>query len=476
MKLPEGVSPSSFIGSLKEFMSARLHLVPYTTRKLAYTPGNFDHPVWVSDPDFDINNHVIELPVPAPGDRAALERSIADIHSVKMPKDRPLWALYVLTGLEDGSVAYYNQAHHAAVDGAYGNAAYDILMDETPDHAPVAAPSEPARHVAVTSLDLIEESFFNFMRFQLDAGKRLMGSMDTSRRLLERTFDASKSYGAFGKIAPPTPFNTQISEKRSWSSGELPLADIIQMGKTVGATVNDIDMAICAGALRSYLERTGDLPAESLIAGCPVSLRKPGDTTPGNQVSMMNVELATHIADPLDRIAAIQASAATAKGLTADLAGVFEGNAAMPGMPALMSASIEAAESWGLAQFFRGPVNVVISNVPGPRKALYSNGAQMQTHYPVSIPAHGLGLNITVQSYVDQMYIGITACGKAVPEAGLLRDDMLAAYAELKALLLPDNVSELKPRAPMAAISKAATQHSSQNPVIQDLNAQSKVA
>jgi WS/DGAT/MGAT family acyltransferase len=215
----------------------------------------------------------------------------------------------------------------------------------------------------------------------------------------------------------------------------------------LGATVNDIIMAVCAGGLRSYLLRHNALPADSLIAGCPVSMRKPGDTSPGNQVSMMNVELATQIADPLERLSMIRASAKTAKEVTAELAGVYEPNAAFPGMPSMMNNGINAVESFGLADFFSGPINVVISNAFGPRATLYSNGARMMSHHPVSIVAQGIGVNITVQSYVDQVYLGLTACAKAVPDADLLRDDLIAAFEELKARLLPQNLAGLKPKA-----------------------------
>jgi WS/DGAT/MGAT family acyltransferase len=462
MELPSGVTPGQFIASLKTYMSERLHLVSYLHRKLAFVPGNWDHPVWVHDHNFNIDNHVIEYPVPLPGNQAEMEQVIAALHEIKMPLDRPLWAMYVLTGLADGNVAYYNQAHHAALDGASGNAAFDILMDDIPVHPPVPAAKPVTTETDNSSLRMIEDAYTNFVRFQLETGNRMLGAMDTSRRLINRFINPNKEFGAFGKTAPATPFNTQISEKRTWSALEVPLADVKQMGKNISVTINEMVMAICAGALRSYLDRDGQLPEQSLIAGCPVSLRKPGDTTPGNQVTMMNVELATQIADPLERLAAIKASSETAKEMVADLSGLFEGNAALPGMPAIISANMNATESFGLAQFVRGPINVVISNVPGPRNTLYSNGARMTTHYPVSIPAHGLGLNITVQSYVDQMYFGITACGKAVPDAGLLRDDLISAFRELKARLLPANVSELKPREPLAAPSKAQFSDSDQ--------------
>lgn len=463
LELPAEQSAGAFVESLKTYMSDRLHLVSYLSRKLAFVPGNWDHPAWVEDDNVNMDNHIINFPVESPGKLADIERAVALIHEIKMSMDRPLWAMWVLTGLEGNRVAYYNQVHHAAIDGASGNAAYTVLMDETPDHP---APAEPAPSgplsEQVSPLQLLEDSMKNFLRFQMESGERFTGSIDSSRRLMGRAL-AGGDFGAFGKVAPATPFNTQISNTRSWAAGEMPLADVKQMGKKVDATINDVVMAICAQGLRTYLARSGNLPEDNLIAGCPVSLRKPGDTKPGTQVTMMNVELGTSIPDPIERLKAIHASAETAKEITADLASAFEGNAAMPGLPAMMQAGLTLSEDLGLARYFRGPVNVVISNVPGPRTTLYSNGAKMISHYPISIPAHGIGLNITVQSYCKQLFLGITACGEAVPDADLLRDDLINAFQDLRAELLPTNVSELNvPPVPVRAplhVSSQDPQH-----------------
>lgn len=447
LELPEQVTAAEFVTSLRIYLAERVHLVDYMTRKLVFTPGNLDHPVWVQDDAFAIENHVLEFPADAPGGRAEMERAVAAIHEIKMPLERPLWAWHVITGLEGNRVAIYNQAHHTALDGASGNAAYVTLMDETPDHPEVAPPTVSGR-TATTDASLVglfEQSFRNFMRFQFESGSRMIGTAEAAQRLLNRALDPSKDFGAYSRMAPATPLNRQISEKRGWATAEIPLADIKQMGKKVNATINDMVMAVCAGGLREYLKRHDALPEDALIAGCPVSLRKPGDTTPGNQVSMMNVDLGTDIANPLERITAIHESALTAKEIVSDMASAIDNNISIPGLPALMGAQINAAEAMGLANHMRSPVNVVISNVPGPRNTLYANGASMQTHYPVSINTHGLAVNITVQSYRDQLFMGITACAESVPDIGALRDDIIEAYRDLNRRLV-SNISELKQR------------------------------
>ncbi len=446
LTLPTGVSSRQWIDSYKSYVAERSHQLPFMNRKPVFTPGNLDHPVWEQVDEIDVETHIEEYPVPAPGAREDMEQAIAAVQAIRMPLDRPLWKLYILSGLEGNRVAHCMQIHHATIDGASGNHALQVLMDETPEHPPVAAPEPSAAAEPKGMLDLFGDSIRNFARFQMEAAERMQGAADTSRRLINRAIDPSKNFGAYSKVAPKTPFNKAISDKRSWSCGEFPLADVKQMGKSVGATINDVFMAICAGALRNYLDREGNLPESSLIAACPVSLRKPGDTSNSTQVTSMSVELATEIEDDVERLMAISASSETAKEMVADLAGIYDNNQSIPGLPLMMSGGIAASELMGLANIARSPANVCISNVPGPRETLYANGAEMTTHYPVSIATHGMGLNITVQSYRDQMYFGITGCAEALPDAAQLRNDMLSAFVALRGRLLPSSTYELNAR------------------------------
>jgi diacylglycerol O-acyltransferase / wax synthase len=161
---------------------------------------------------------------------------------------------------------------------------------------------------------------------------------------------------------------------------------------------------------------------------------------------MMKVNLATEYADPRIRLLAIRDSAKVAKEVTADMAAGFDAEVALPGLPAALRATSQLLEASRAGDVAPVAVNLVISNVPGPKETLYSNGAKVLTHYPVSIPAHGAGVNITVQSYVDGLYFAITGCAEALPDADRLRDDMLAAFVELKELVIPYNISTLKPK------------------------------
>lgn len=465
MALPDGVSEDEFIASLKPFIAARKHLVPYLTNRLQATPFDLDHPLWVRDPEFDIERHIYRVDVPAPGGQAELERTIAELHATPMDRSRPLWEIAVLCGLADGDgsrnrrVAYYNRVHHACLDGMAGQAATMTLMDTEPEPRHIPTPpveftERPARHDV---LSLMLDAWRNFAVAQVDQFAGWPKRLDASARLWQRTLDSSEGLGTPQAPTPRTHFNRPIGAARTFAVGELPVADIKAVGRALNATLNDVFLAVCGGGLRRYFEAKGELPEASLIAGCPVSLRQPGDTSLNNQVTMMQVALGTDIAEAKARVAAVAAWARAAKATTADAAPLLSGEVALPGLPAaLHNAALWAERTRG----GDGPqsINVVISNVPGPRQTLYSNGARMLTHYPVSIPAHGTGVNLTVQSYDGILYLGITACATALPDADRLRDEMLAEFIDLTAAVLPANVHALSvaPPAPVETLPRVA--------------------
>ncbi len=435
LELPEGVGEAEFVERFKALLMQRIHLVPYFTNRLQQVPFNLDHPVWVKDRSFDIDNHVKPIAVAEPGGRAELEKTIAELHESHLDRSRPLWDLWVLTGLEGGRVALYNRCHHACLDGMAGQLMIETIMDVTPEPRVVEAAPEGflSKRDEQTPAQLLAGAFENFVRYQSKQPLALVNAVETAARLFQRTFDPRKGLGALAEGAPPTRFNGGVERKRSYAVGELPIRSVKALAQASDTKINDVFLAVCAGALRRYLGGAGELPEKSLVAGCPVSLRKPGDESTNNQVTMMLVSMATAEADPVARLQQIARSSRAAKGFTADLAGSYDTDISVPGMPGMVKTAARTLERSRLANLpgVRLPCNVVVSNVPGPRQQLYSCGAKVLTHYPVSIPAHTQAVNITVQSYKDEMFYAITACAKALPDADLLRDDMLAAFEEL---------------------------------------------
>jgi hypothetical protein len=209
-------------------------------------------------------------------------------------------------------------------------------------------------------------------------------------------------------------------------------------------------MAVCGGGMRSYLLRKGALTEKPLRAGVPVSLRKPGDASMSNQVTMLFATLATDLTDPLARLAAIKASVDVGKAVVDDTAGFDMSDLHIPGLGALGFGASRLLEGLRVANFVDPFVNVVISNVRGPSHTMYLHGAKMCSHYPVSIPAHGVAMNVTVQSYGDRLDLGVTACLEAVPDIADLRDDLMSAWVELRdawAATLPTPPVEARTRA-----------------------------
>lgn len=447
LELPQGMNVLPFIERLKKLLRSRAHLVPYLTNKLVDTPLFVDHPVWTTDANFNIDDHVEHLEVAAPGGRAQWEAAIAELHEQPFDRSRPMWRIVVLSGLEGGRIAYYFAMHHACIDGMSGQAAVELLMDETPVPREVdPVPENFFTPRSYSAFDLMSVATDNFIKAQARQFASLLDVFETGLRMQRRALEPSAGFGALAQQAPATRFNKSISGKRTYATGEIPLSSAKKIAKATGCTLNDLFLALCGGGVRRYLQRASELPEQALIAGCPVSLRQPGDKTMNNQVTLMQVTLATDQADPMRRLGAIAASAKTAKSVTADLAGVVDANPVGYGLPVVMQAMAAFGEATRAADSAPPPFNVLVSNVPGPRKTLYSAGARMLTHYPVSIAAHGIGVNITLQSYDGVMFFAITACAEALPDSAVLRDDMLQEFALFENTLWTRKAPTVKPQ------------------------------
>ncbi len=445
LELPAGVATAQFVEQFKAMLLQRIHLVAYFTNKLQSVPFGLDHPVWVRDTAFDIDNHVHLTQVAAPGGRAELEATVARLHETVLDRTKPLWDLWVLGGLEGGRIAYYNRAHHACLDGMAGQTMLQTIMDVTPQprHVEPAPKGFFSRTEQQTPTQLIAGALENFVKFAAKQPSAWFNGLETGSRLWQRAYDPHKGWGAAAENAPRTRFNRAVTAKRTYATGEMSIAQVKRIARATDTTINDVFLAACSAGLRRYFERTGELPGKSLIAGCPVSLRHEGDDSTNNQVTMMAVSFATDEADPALRLQKIAQSSRTAKGLTGDIADSFDPEVSIPGLPSLLHTAARLAEASGISDMpaARLPFNLVVSNVPGPHQKLYSCGALMLTHYPVSIPAHTQGVNITVQSYAGQLYFSITACAKALADSQVLRDDILAGLSELAAAYKPETAS-----------------------------------
>ena len=318
-QLPEGFE-GSFYRHFRSFFESRLHTIPIFSKRLAPSLYDLDHPGWVDADDLDLDYHLRETALPAPGTEAQLEEVIGRLHANTLDRSRPLWQFYVITGLENGQGVLYSKVHHAAIDGGAGMAINKALYDVTaiprevapPPPKPAAAKPAPSSPTAVDPVKGIADIMGNMMRQQLkmwEAAPQIMNAMTNA--FLAKPGEMPKALGTLQSLvsqlptlnAPKTPFNATITRERSYAARTISLSDAKAIAKASGAKLNDVVMAVCSGALRRYLQEKGQLPDKPLIAGVPISLREPGDTRQNNQVSGMLCQIATDIADPAERLA-----------------------------------------------------------------------------------------------------------------------------------------------------------------------------
>lgn len=444
-QLPEGYQ-GNWYEDVKEHLTKRLHLAPVFTRKLALMPFDLANPVWIEDDDIDLDYHIRHTVLPKPGTQEQLEALAARLHSSLLDRSRPLWEFYVIEGLADGTMGFYTKVHHAAIDGQAGVALGNAMLDLGPVPRSVKPPRGRRSHhrYQLGVAELLGAAVSNTLRqvgmlgkLAVPLGKALVGSARES--FAERRLGLGRLRSLL-KMPPRTPFNVSITNQRVFAALSLPLDEAKRLGKAHGASINDTVLWLCSTALREYLKESRELPEASLVAGVPVSLRAEGDTRMNNQVTMSMVELATQEKDPLRRLQRIRESTASMKNTMGAFGDLIPTDFPSPGAPWLLSGLASLYGRSGLADRFR-MVNVAISNVPGSPMPLYLAGAKMLDYYPVSIAAHGVALNITVQSYMGQLCFGLIACRRAVPDVRDIATQMQRAFDTFRALPLPDAVA-----------------------------------
>lgn len=430
---PQGRQRDFYL-AVRRLLAVRAPVAPVLGRRLAEVPLHLAHPVWVEGEELDLDFHVRRVQVPAPGTQAALEDCVAELHSQLMDRSRPLWMIYVLEGLEDGQRAYYFKIHHAVLDGAAGVALAATLFDASPSPRRPSTRASPGTSgdrpgwlgAAGAAFSHDAAQYVRLVRYLPTAVQALAGILRSAPVTLGSALRGNLAFG------PRTPLNVSISAERRFAVCSLPLDEFKAIGARFGATINDVVLAVCGGTLRRYLARHGGVPPAPLIATMPISLREPGDTHFGTAATLSLVNLATHIADPVRRLQAVRAAAGATKSLARGARSLIPTDFPSIGVPWIVSSMAALYGRSHIADVIPPIANVVISNVPGPQVPLYTAGARMEAYYPVSIVEHGLGLNITVLSYMGTLGFGFTAARAAVADARELAADLAVAHAELK--------------------------------------------
>jgi WS/DGAT/MGAT family acyltransferase len=406
-------------------------------------PFDLADPVWVEDEDIDIDYHIRSISLPKPGSNRQLQQYVARLHSSLLDRSRPLWEFFIIDGLRSGQVAFYTKVHHAGVDGQAGVALAKALFDlEAAGRAIRPARPRPRRgEYQLGIAELLTAAIGNVLKQTANIAKSAPALLKSVKAVLvPKADDDGRRSWALPKdmqlLAPKTSLNVAITNQRSFAARTVPLAEIKMISKTLGVSLNDVVMATVSGALRQYFKANDELPTKSLLAAVPVSLRAADDATANNQVSMMRMTLATDIADPLKRLQAIHAASGISKSQMEKIKGVMPTDFPMLAAPWLISGLASLFGRSRLANVLPPVVNVAISNVPGIQAQLYFAGAKVVSYYPVSIPAHSVALNVTVQSYNGRLDYGLISCRRALPDIGELADMLLAEHKILLDLAL----------------------------------------
>lgn len=431
---PSGMDVRWDAERIKLEIERRLHLMPPFRRRLKEIPFQLHHPLWLEDPDFDLDHHVKQIVLPGRGSRDDLAAVAGDIMARPMDRTLPLWDMTVIEGLEDGNIAVLTRTHHAAIDGASGMEVTVNLLDLTPEPADVPPPTEEWQPDRIpTDLELVGYATQSLARQPLSALKAIRRTTTAALTLRQRNREPDVTPPPAPFTAPNTPFNGSLTPRRSFAMADIALDDVKALRTSVGGTVNDIVLAVCAGALRTWLDERGDLPDDALVAMCPISVRAEADKSAlGNQISSMLVSLATDLDDPIARVRVIQESTKHAKEQANALGADTLMNWAEFAAPAVAATAMRLYSRMKVADRHRPFYNTVISNVPGPQFPLYMAGAKMVAMYPMGPLNDGAGLNMTLISYLGQIHFGLVACPDLLPDVDHLADLIPIALEELK--------------------------------------------
>lgn len=445
------------LDTVRAVIEPRVHLAAPMRQRLVEVPLSLGRPYWVDDPHFDIEFHLRELALPAPGTREQLGEQVARIHARQLDRTRPLWEGYVITGLEGGKAAFYSKIHHAAIDGVSGAEILETILDVTVEPRVVEPEPEGFQPRPIPStLDLARRGLTAMALNPLEILRTVPRSLSYVDRLPGAAnfpgtgliSDVATFVGrAFGQPAPEidardlhaprTILNGTITAHRRFAFGSVALADVKRVKTHFEMTVNDVVMAMTASALRQWLLDHDALPSVPLVAAVPVSIRTEGEHGEnGNQVSVMLAEMPTHIGDAEERMHFMRESMAEAKRqFQAVPASLLQDLSAL--IPTALS-GLAARALFRLAAVPGVLFNLFVSNVPGPQLPLYIAGARVEGIYPVSAVTDLTGgLNITLFSYDGKLGFGLTSCREMVPDVWNIIGYLEDALAGMVALVPP---------------------------------------
>ena len=418
---------------LKQLLSDRLHLVPRYRQRVVFPPFGVSHPVWVDDPNFDLDNHVEVIEMDGPVGPKELGAYVAQAHSGMLDRRRPLWSVTILSGLPRDHTAIVWKVHHAMVDGVSGVDLMMVLNDFVADPESTAQrPGDWEPAALPDPLTLLQESIQHRLS-------------EVAKNITDNAFDAMRPEKVFERVrklseagaaslpsmmrpAPRTPFNRQVGGNLGYAWAEFSFTELRQVKTALGGTVNDLALAILSGGLGRYLKALGeDTKGVELRAMCPVSLRGANEHGQlGNQVSTIVAPLFIGIEDPIERL---EAEKKAMNGLKE--AGQAE---AFYEMSRLGS---QIPPSWQSLAGLVPPApqalfNTVSTNVPGPQIPLYQNGRRLLTWLPLGVVSNNIGLFVAILTYDHKITLGLTVDSDLIPDVWQISAALEEAYHELR--------------------------------------------
>ncbi len=435
-RLPEGADEQEFLHGLANTLRSANELLPPFGDRLQVGRLGLAGPVyWEPDPALDLDYHIRHSALPQPGRYRELFTLVSRLHGTLLDRNRPLWEMHLIEGLQNRQFATYIKTHHAAVDGVRSMHIARSMLESDPDRIQDDSPlSLQSWQRYRDNLKLGKRTEYSDREVH-NVADRLKASLDSSASIVQGLRKLTRAWtGRGGDLrlphlhVPRSSINTSIAGARRFVAQSWPFARIRAVASAIDGTFNDAVLAMCAGALRQYLLIHAELPRESLKAMVPVSIRQEGDVDSSNAIAAISADLATNVADPAQRVEIIQASVRAGRGFFRGM-----GNNEIQLLSLAMQSPSLVLMPLGLASY-APPYNTVISNVPGMQETMYWNGARLDGSYPASIVTDGIALNITLLTYDKNVDFGIIACRRSLPQVQRIIDYMEDSLVELETM------------------------------------------
>lgn len=430
------IDPQDRTITFDEFAMKVRDRIPYAPKfmwKLKETPLGLDRPMWVDDNEFDVRRHLRRIGLPSPGGARELGEVVGTLMSTQLDRRWPLWEMWFIEGVAGGKIALFLKYHHCLLDGVAGASLATVLLDVEPDAAtpmaPLPSPEDSRAGSDPGDMELLARTLLAQPTRPLHLAWYLTGLAGKGLAAINSLRSDQENRAILR--APITPFNAPIGPRRELACASVSMTDVHALKVQHDVKVNDVVLALTAGALRRYLQKHDKLPDTPLVTAVPVSTRPEGDRSLDNQISNMFVSLATDVADPVERLQAVKRSTQSAKAMRNAIGAREIQSIGEVASPFILGTAIRTIYRTSLMSRIPLRVNTVVSNVPGPNIPLYMCGGKVVAVFPSSVILEGMGLNVTVFSYLDRLDFGIHVDPDLVPDVWVLANEVPAALAEL---------------------------------------------